>query len=162
MSIESAISLTPLTKWAISSAALVLDTIAILGAVGPVPEGGQYAAKFLLRQDGLERIPLATGMVQALAARHHKGVMEPFILLEHGLVGPHDQRLELFAVAVYHLAVPENPLVWLPGLLAGLLGIPAFHLAYLELLLPLIVLEGLQESLHAVAVYPVIDKGVAA
>ena len=154
--------LTPLTEGTITSAALVQNSISKLRSIGTVPYSGKDATEFLLGQDSLKRVPLATGMVQAFAAGHHKGIVEAFVLLEHGLIGTHHQSLKRFTVAVYHLVVPENSLVWLPGLLAGLLGISALHLAYLELLSPFIVLEGLQESLHAVAVYSVIDEGIAA
>lgn len=133
----------PLTEGAIPSATLVQDALSKLRSVGAVPYGGQDAAELLLGQNGLERVTLATGVVQALAAGHHQGIVKTLVLLKHGLIGAHHQRLKRFTVAVYHLAVPINPLLRLPGFLGSLLGIAALHLAYLELLGPFIVLEGL-------------------
>ena len=154
-------TLAPLAEGTVAGA-LVVHGGTEFSLVQTVSEGCQDAAEFLLREDGLERIALATGVIQPLAARHHERFVEPFVLLEHRLVGTRDKRPERFALAVYDLPVPEDALVRLPGLLGGLLGVAALHLADLELLLPVVVFEGLQETLHAVAVHSVIDKGVAA
>ena len=152
---------TPLAEGAVAGA-LAVHGGTVSGPVHTVPEGCQDSAQLLLREDGFEGIALATGVVQAFATRHHQGVVESFVLFEHRLVGARDKCLERFALAVNDLPVPEYALVRLPELLGGFLGVAALHLADLELLLPLVVLEGLKEALHTVAVHPIIDKGVAA
>lgn len=69
---------------------------ALVAAIVVVTQIGEYLAELLFCQDGLERVALATGVVEPHAPCRHQRCAEPLALVEHGLIGMAYQLLELF------------------------------------------------------------------
>ena len=135
---------------------------ALVATVIVVAQVGEYLAELLLGQDGLERVALATGVVEPHAPCRHQRRTEPFALVEHGLIGMAYQLLELIRLPVNGDVLPPDDLVGLPMGTGRPLGIAALHGAYLPLLVAVLLLQRLEKTLHAAALYPVKGEWVAA
>ena len=128
---------------------------ALVAAVVVVTQVGEYLAELLLGQDGLERVALATGVVEPHAPCRHQRRAEPFALVEHGLIGVAYQLLEILRLPVYGNTLPPDDLVGLPMGTGRPLGIAALLGARLSLLVAVLLLQRLEKPLHAAAQYPV-------
>ena len=117
---------------------------ALVAAVVVVAQVGEYLAELLLGQDGLERVALATGVVEPHAPCRHQRCAEPLALVEHGLIGMAYQLLELVRLPVYGDVLPPDDLVGLPMGAGRPLGIAALHGAYLPLLVAVLLLQRLE------------------
>ena len=135
---------------------------AFVAQVIVVAQVGEYPAELLLGQNGLERVALATGVVEPHAPCRHQRRAEPFALVEHGLIGVAYQLLEILRLPVYGNALPPDDLVGLPMGAGRPLGIAALHGAYLPLLVAVLLLERLEKPLHAAAQHPVEGERIAA
>lgn len=127
-----------------------------------VAQVGEYLAELLFGQDGLERVVLATGVVEPHVPCRHQRRTEPFALVEHGLIGMTYQLLEVVRLPVYGDVLPPDDLVGLPMGAGRPLGIAALHGAYLPLLVAVLLLQRLEKPLHAAAQHPVKGEGIAA
>jgi len=134
----------------------------LVAAVVVVTQIGEYLAELLLGQDGLERVALATGVVEPHAPCRHQRRAEPLVLVEHGLIGMAYQLLELVRLPVYGNALPPDDLVGLPVGAGRPLGIAALLGAYLSLLVAVLLLQRLEKALHAAAQHPVKGERIAA
>jgi len=134
----------------------------LVAAVVVVAQVGEYLTELLLGQDGLERVALATGVVESHAPCRHQRGAEPLALVEHGLVGMADQLLELVGLPVYGHALPPDDLVGLPMGAGRTLGVAALLGARLALLVAVLLLERLEKALHAAAQHPVEGERIAA
>ena len=137
-------------------------TQALVAAVIVVAQVGEFLAELLLSQDGLERVPLATGVVEPHAPCRHQRGAEPLALVEHGLIGMAYQLLKILRLPVYGDALPPDDLVGLPMGARRPLGIAALHGAYLPLLVAILLLQRLEKPFHAAAQHPVEGEGIAA
>ena len=135
---------------------------ALVAAVVAVAQVGEYLAELLLGQDGLERVALATGVVEPHAPCRHQRRAEPLALVEHGLIGMTYQLLEILGLPVYGDVLPPDDLVGLPMGARRPLGIAALHGAYLPLLVAVLLLERLEKSLHAAASNSIKGERIAA
>ena len=135
---------------------------ALVAQVIVVAQVGEYLAELMLGQDGLERVSLATGMVEPHAPCRHQCRAEPLALVEQGLIGMAYQLLELVRLPVYGNALPPDDLVGLPPGAGRPLGIAALLGAYLPLLVSVLLLQRLEKPLHAAAQHPVKGKRIAA
>jgi hypothetical protein len=72
------------------------------------------------------------------------------------------QLLELVRLPVYGDALPPDDLVGLPSSGSRPLGITALHGAYLPLLVEVLLLQGLEKTLHAAARHPIKGERIAA
>lgn len=114
---------------------------ALVALVVVVTQVGENPAKFLLGQDGLERVVLATAVIQLLASCRHQRSAKPFALVKHGLIGMAQQLLEFFGLPVYGYALPPDDLVGLPGGAGRMLGVAALLGARLALLVAVLLLQ---------------------
>ena len=135
---------------------------ALVTTVIVVAQVGEYLAELLLGQDGLERVALATGVVEPHAPCRHQRGAEPLALVEHGLIGMTYQLLELVRLPIYGDVLPPNDLVGLPMGAGRPLGIAALHGAYLPLLVAVLLLQRLEKPLHAAARHSVEGERIAA
>ena len=135
---------------------------ALVAAVIVVAQVGEYLAELLLGQDGLERVALATGVVEPHAPCRHQRGAEPLALVEHGLIGMEEQLLEILGLPVYGDILPPDDLVGLPSCGGRPLGIAALHSAYLPLLVAVLLLQGLEKTLHAATRHSVESERIAA
>ena len=135
---------------------------ALVAQVIVVAQVGEYLAELLFCQDGLERVALATGMVELHAPCRHQRRAEPLALVEHGLIGKAYQLLELVRLPVYGNALPPDDLVGLPVGAGCPLGIAALLGARLPLLVAVLLLQRLEKALHAAAQHPVKGERIAA
>ena len=135
---------------------------AFVAQVIVVAQVGEYPAELLRGQNGLERVALATGVVEPHAPCRHQRRAEPFALVKHGLIGVAYQLLEILRLPVYGNALPPDDLVGLPMGAGRPLGIAALHGAYLPLLVAVLLLERLEKPLHAAAQHPVEGERIAA
>ena len=135
---------------------------AFVAQVIVVAQVGEYPAELLLGQNGLERVALATGVVEPHAPCRHQRRAEPFALVEHGLIGVAYQLLEILRLPVYGNALPPDDLVGLPMGAGRPLGIATLHGAYLPLFIAVLLLQRLEKPLHAAARNSVKGEGIAA